>query len=152
MANLKKIEKFLKSKRIGYEVKDLGGEVFTVDGVKNAGINEEEIVKTLIIRTNDGFKAFAVRGQDRVDFKKVRLFFGGKSELARAVEVEKVAKVPVGAVCPIQIGIPLYLDEHVMKLKRVSMGSGDLTKELEMEFDDFIKSIGGYKVEDLVIE
>src|SRR3989344_3566364 len=113
MANLAQIEKFLKQKKLPYKVVDLGVEVFTVEGVKKAGVSEDDIVKTLIVRGNDQFIALAVRGKDRVDFKKVRKLLGSKSELASAQEVEKVVRVPIGAVCPILLDIPLTFDEKV---------------------------------------
>lgn len=150
MANLKQIKKYLDSQSLGYEIVDLGDEVFTVEGVKKSGINEDKIVKTLIVRTNQGFVALVARGKDRVDFKKVRKLFGGKSELAKPEEVLKVAKVVVGAVCPILLEVPVIFDRKVMKLPRVHMGSGDLTCGLEMELRDLLKAVGEYKVEDLV--
>ena len=160
MANLKQIKIHLESKRLPYQVIDLGREVFTVKGVAKTGVDENEIVKTLVIRSNDrppaqrasgpkGFVALAVRGKDRVDFKKVRRLFGSKSELAKPEEVRKVIGVPVGAVCPILIGIPLYFDRKVMDLMHVNMGSGDLKKGLEMEFPDLLKAVGKYEAEDL---
>jgi len=150
MANLKQIETHLKKKGLNYKVIDLGQEVFTVKGVSETGVDANCIVKTLIVRTTDDFIALAVRGKDRVDFKKVRRLFGNKSELAKPVEVKKVIGVPIGAVCPILIEVPLYFDRKVMDLKHVNMGSGDLTKGLEMEFEDLLKAVGKYQVEDLV--
>src|SRR3989344_3758394 len=116
MANLSQIEEFLKSKQIPHQIVDLGGEVFTVDQVKKTGVKEDEIVKTLIIKTNNDFIALAVRGCDRVDFKKVRRLFGSKSDLAKPEEVLKAVGVPIGAVCPILVGVPLYFDRRVMDL------------------------------------
>lgn len=150
MANLKQIEKYLVSKKLRYKVVDLGGDVFTVKGVVEAGFNKDEVVKTLIIRGNDHFVALAVRGRDRLDFKKVRRLFGSRSELAKADEVLKVCGVPVGAVCPILLDIPVYFDQKVMDLARINMGSGDLTKELEMELSDLLKAVGKCQVEDLI--
>src|SRR3989344_5426787 len=157
MANLKQIEKHLQAKKLSYELIDLGGDlpagkagVFTVKGVKETGVLEDEIVKTLIIRTNDNFVALAVRGKDRVDFKKVRKLFGSKSGLAKPEEVLKVCKVSIGAVCPLLLDIPLIFDRKVMDLKRIHMGSGDLTKGLEMQLSDLLKAVDKYQVEDLV--
>lgn len=96
------------------------------------------------------FAALALRGHDRVDFKKVRRLFGSKSELARPEEVERVVGVPVGAVCPVLIEVPLIFDRKVMDLKTVNLGSGDLTKGLEMDLEDLLKAVGEYKVKDLV--
>jgi len=36
-----------------------------------------------------------------------------------------------------------------MALKHVNMGSGDLTKELEMDFPDLLRVIGEYETADL---
>ena len=50
MANLYQIEKYLKEKKIPYRVIDLGREIYTVEEVKKSGVEEGEIVKSLIIR------------------------------------------------------------------------------------------------------
>src|SRR3990167_10718450 len=51
MANLAKIEKYLKDKKINHKISDLGGEVYKVKDVIKVGINPDEILKTLIIRS-----------------------------------------------------------------------------------------------------
>ena len=83
MANLVQIEKYLKQQKLPYKVINLSREAFTVVDVVDAGIKVDEVVKTLIVRTNDHFVALALRGDDRVDFKKVRRLFGSKTELAK---------------------------------------------------------------------
>ena len=157
MANLAKIEKYLKDRKINHRISDLGGEIFKVEDVIKAGINPDQILKTLIISSTikeglefkDKYFALVLRGKDRIDFKKVRRLFGGKSELAKADEVQKVAGVPVGAVCPILLDIPIYIDRGALSLKHVNMGSGDLTRELEMDFSDLLDAIREYKVIEL---
>lgn len=166
--------------KLPYLVIDLGKEVFTVSGVVESGVNENEIIKTLIVHSptftkfgrssqNVPFTALVVRGSDRLDFKKVRKLFGSKAELAKPDEVLKICGVPVGAVCPTLLEIPVYFDkkvfqtflrsspakrgaglEKVTDLCHVNMGSGDLTKSLEMKFPDLLKAVGKYSVEDLV--
>src|SRR3990167_5922767 len=87
MANLAKIEKYLKDRKINHRISDLGGEIFKVEDVIKAGINPDQILKTLIISStikeglefkDKGF-ALVLRGKDRVDFKKVRRLLGGPS-------------------------------------------------------------------------
>jgi len=157
VANLSQIRQYLQKNKIKYKVSDLGGEVYKVEDVIKVGVNPDQILKTLIITSTvkeglefkDKYFALVLKGKDRVDFKKVRRIFGGKSELARADEVQKVAGVSVGAVCPILLDIPIYIDENAMNLKQVNMGSGDLTKELEMDFKDLLNAIGEYEVVNL---
>ena len=157
MANLSKIEQYLKDRKIKHKISDLGGEVYKVEDVIKAGVNPDQILKTLIIRSTvkeglelkDKYFALVLRGKDRIDFKKVRRLFEGKSDLAKPEEVKKVAGVPVGAVCPILLDIPIYIDKNAMRLEHVNMGSGDLTCELEMNFSDLLGAIGKYEIADL---
>lgn len=180
MANLSQIEKHLKKLGIDYKIIDLGGEIFRVEDVVKAGVNPDEVVKTLLIRSEvkrglefkTEFNALAVRGKDRLDFKKVRRIFGQKTDLAKAEEVKEVVGVLVGAVCPIEIGVPVYFDKKVlqtflrsssldepgiaglkgaMKLKNINLGSGDLTKGLDMSLADLLKAVGECDVSDLVL-
>lgn len=145
------IEKHLKQRKLPYKIVDLDQEAFTVSDVVRAGIDEDEVVKTLIVRFElNKFAALALRGDDRVDFKKVRRFLRSKPELARPDEVFKVIGVPIGAVCPVLVGIPLYFDRKVLGLGNVHMGSGDLKHGLEMKLGDLLKAAGDYKVVDLI--
>jgi len=179
MANLKQIKVYLRKKKLNYKIIDLGREIYTVKGVSGTGVDENQIVKTLVVRLNkrppakrasgpEGFIALAVRGCDRVDFKKVRRLFGNKqslrsssarrrtaglkSELAKPEEVKKIIGVPVGAVCPILIEVPLYFDRKVMNIRHANMGSGDLRHGLEMEMADLLAAVGKYTIEDLVLD
>ncbi|MEK7580820.1 MAG: YbaK/EbsC family protein [Patescibacteria group bacterium] len=150
MANLVQIQKHLRLLQLDFKVIDLDQEAFTVADVVDAGIKVDEVVKTLIVRVGDGsFIALALRGNDRVDFKKVRKLFGSKAELAKPEDVLKVVGVPIGAVCPILVGVPVYVDKNVMDLQNVHMGSGDLMHGLEMKLKDLLKAVGEYQVEEL---
>jgi prolyl-tRNA editing enzyme YbaK/EbsC (Cys-tRNA(Pro) deacylase) len=151
MANLVQIKKYLQQEKLPYKVIDLAQEAFTVSDVVDAGIRASEVVKTLIVRVGlNKFAAIALRGNDRVDFKKVRKLFGSKSELAKPDEVLRMVGVPIGAVCPVLVGIPLYFDRRVLDLGNLHMGSGDLKHGLEMKLSDLLKAVGDYAVEDLV--
>lgn len=151
MANLVQIEKHLRQHRVPYKIIELNQEAFTVSDVVKSGIEENEVVKTLVVRAGGGsFVALALRGKNRVDFKKVRKLFGSKTELAKPEEVLRVVGVPIGAVCPVLVGIPLYFDRKVLGLGNVHMGSGDLKHGLEMKLGDLLKAAGDYKVSDLI--
>ncbi|OGD87252.1 hypothetical protein A2870_02375 [Candidatus Curtissbacteria bacterium RIFCSPHIGHO2_01_FULL_41_11] len=179
MANLGAIERRLKEFGIEYSIIDLGGEIYRVEDVVKAGVNPAEVVKTLLVRSivkrglefKTEFNALAIRGGDRLDFKKVRRIFGPKTDLAKVDEVKEVVGVPVGAVCPIAINEPVYFDEAktaeenqtatrlrvgvyfdhaVMKLRNVNLGSGDLTCGLDMTLADLLKAVGEFQEADLV--
>lgn len=161
MANLVQIEKHLQQLELSYKVIDLDQEAFTVADVVDAGIKRDEVIKTLVLRiyprSSPGlersqkakFIALALRGNDRLDFKKVRRLFGSKAELAKPEEVLGVVGVPIGAVCPILVGVPVFVDKNVVDLDNVHMGSGDLMHGLEMRLKDILKAVDGYQVEEL---
>ena len=58
--------------------------------------------------------------------------------------------MPVGAVCPIAIGVPVYFDHRVLDLTNVNLGSGDLTRGLDMSLADLLLAVGDYNQADLV--
>jgi len=157
MANLNQIKKILDAKKVPYKIIDLGGEAFRVEDVIKVGVKAEEILKTLVVCSekdsikgiNKSYVAIALRGGDKLDFKKVRRVFGGKATLASADEVLEIAGVPIGAICPVGIGVPVYFDGKAMGLEMVNMGSGDLTKGLDMKFSDLLKAIGEYNILDV---
>lgn len=157
MAALDKIREHLKKLGIEYRIIELGSEIFRVEDVVKAGVKPDEVVKTLLVRSVvkrglkfvTEFNALAVCGADRLDFKKVRRIFGPKTDLAKPEEVKEVVGVPVGAVCPIEIGVPVYFDPKVLKLKNVNLGSGDLTKGLDMTLPDLLEAVGEYKIIDI---
>jgi prolyl-tRNA editing enzyme YbaK/EbsC (Cys-tRNA(Pro) deacylase) len=150
----------LQQQKLPYKVINLSREAFTVADVVDAGIKVDEVVKTLVLRvypcsspglerSQKAFIALALRGSDRLDFKKIRKLFGSKTELAKPDEVLKVVGVPIGAVCPVLVGIPLYFDRKVMDLGNVHMGSGDLMHGLEMKLGDLLRAVGKYRFEEL---
>lgn len=129
-----------------------------MEDVVKAGVKADEVVKTLVVRSvvkrglefKTEFFACAICGKDRLNFKKVKRLFGTRAELAKPDEVQKVVGVPVGAVCPIAIEVPVYFDHKVLDLKNVNLGSGDLTWGLDMSLADLLKAVGNYLVVDLV--
>jgi prolyl-tRNA editing enzyme YbaK/EbsC (Cys-tRNA(Pro) deacylase) len=154
--------------KLPYKIIDLGGEIFRVEDVIKVGVDPNEVVKTLVVKSvvkptfakaSDGWRglefkteynALVLRGKDRLDFKKVRRILGQKTDFAKPDEVLKLVGVSVGAVCPIEIGIPLYFDKKVLELENVNLGSGDLTRGLDMKLEDLQKAVGNYVTADLV--
>lgn len=165
MANLADIKEYLNQSDVPYKIVDVGTNIFNAEAIKESGVNPDEVIKTLIIRIpseqsdqkiersfkESAFLALVVRGRDRVDFKKVRALYGKKSEFAKPRKVKEIVGVPVGAVCPVLLEVPLVVDRVVLDLEKVHMGSGELNKGLEMNANDFLQVIGTYTVEDLVV-
>lgn len=146
MAKFKVIEKLLKDKKIDYKIIDLPSVAISVDDVvrlSDGQIKEEEIVKTLVVKTRKGESiACILKGRDKL---KVEVM----ERLATKEEILEIAQVEPGAVCPILIGIPIIIDHKVTKLKRINMGSGDHLKGLEMDFLDLVRVLSDYQIKEI---
>lgn len=153
MAKFENIEKYLQEKGIDFKVIDLPETAVSVADVirlSNGQVKEEEIIKTLIVKTKKGkpacrqagFVGCILKGGDRL---KINIM----DRLATKEEVLQIAGVEFGAVCPILLSIPIVIDEKVTKLKRVNMGSGDHLKGLEMDFGDLLKCLSDFKIKEI---
>lgn len=148
MAKFTEIEKFLKDQKIDYKIIDLPSVAISVDDVirlSGGQVKDEEIIKTLIVKTKKGeFAACVLRGRDKLKREVV-------GRLATEEEVLRIAGVEFGAVCPILLGIPVIIDQKVTKLKRVNMSSGDHLKGLEMDFGSLLQVLSDFRIEEIFI-
>ena len=94
----KEIENYLKQKGVEYKVIDLPDTAVSVEDVvrlSGGQVKEEEIIKTLIVKTKTGdFVGRILQGKDRLKREVM-------DRLATKEEVLQIAGVEVGAVCPI---------------------------------------------------
>jgi len=129
---------------VEYRLIRLRGRAVTVqDVLDNAEgvLSRDEICKTIIVRDRRS-KRYAVflRGSDRVSPDKLRPIMG-KVSMANKDEVQAETGVEPGALCPLTLKIPVYLDERVMRLGKVNFGSGDHMYGIEMKTADLAKAL-----------
>lgn len=150
MAKFAEIIDYLEEKGIPFKVINLPETAVSVEDVirlSNGQVRPEEIIKTLIFKTNSGeFKACIIKGKDKVNVNKLKDFNG----LATKDEVIQISGVEIGAMCPILLGVHIIIDQNVTNLKRVNMGSGDHLKGLEMDLKDLLKAISNFSIEEIV--
>ena len=113
-------------------------------------LNRDEICKTIIVKDSKGSKhALFLRGRDRVDFNKLKAVIG-KSSVASCSEVKEATGLEPGAICPLTLGIPVYVDGRVLALERVNFGSGDHLYGVEVKVIDLARAMS-YTVHDLAM-
>lgn len=149
---LKAIEK-LKRLKIPYRVLDLGGIARTSeDVVRLYKVNPREVVKTLMVKTDDD-RIFAVMlpGVMRIDSKKLlKVLKAKKTRFLNENELKDNANFEPGEVCPILIEKhPILIDNTVFETEKINFGSGDLYFGIEINSKDLLKVIKG-KVLDIV--
>jgi Cys-tRNA(Pro) deacylase len=107
----------------------------TEQAEKALGINREETIKSIVLRSNEGEPIIAIIDIDsRVDIKKVAKIIGSEVRLATPVEVEKYTGYKVGGVPPIghKSKIKTIMDEKVFENEKVYGGGGSYKHLLEI--------------------
>ncbi len=140
------IERFLTNKDISYTLVELEGISFTVDDVlrlSKGKLNKEEVCKTIIMRRRKTGQLIGIllRGEDKLDFKKVKRILGEEVAIASPDEVKEVSGVEPGAVCPFLLSCPLFVEERVKELSAFNCGSGHHLYGLECRVEDIEKGV-----------
>ena len=149
-----KIQKILNQKKIPFRLIDLNEGAMSVADViafANGIINVDKICKTVIIKERKGDKLYAVllRGADKIDLQKIKKLVGGQEvTLANKEEVKKASGVEPGAVCPLLLSVPLFVDSKVLEFEKINTGSGDHLFGLEFKVKD-LEKVTPYKVADV---
>lgn len=95
-----------------------------IEDLIKAGFSINKLTKTLIYKVDDKYYACVVPGNREVNELKIRKLVEGKNiELASTEEVEKVTSAKVGFAGPININIPVIIDEDVTKMKNFLVGA-----------------------------
>ena len=117
---LKEEEKEEQKKKELIETSNIG----VIEDLVKAGFSINKLTKTLIYKVDDKYYACVIPGNREVNELKVRKLLEGKNiELANSEEVEKVTSAKVGFAGPININIPVILDEDVTKMKNFLVGA-----------------------------
>ncbi|MDD3241599.1 MAG: proline--tRNA ligase [Bacilli bacterium] len=122
--------------------------VGTIDDlVNNYNIAIDKMVKTLIYDCDGKLYACLVKGDREVNEWKVsKITESKKSVLASFENVEEITKAKVGFAGPVDLNIPIIVDEEVMLMKNFLVGAN---KSDYHYINTNIKDINIYKVADI---
>jgi len=140
------VEKLLQDKGVAYKLIPLTQPAYTVAETliySNGLAKPEEACKTIIIRAKKSkqLRAILLYGDDRLDSSKVRRWLGEDFSIASAEEVKSASGVEPGAVCPLLLTVPLFVDQKMLRLERVNIGSGDHLFGLELKLKDLLDAV-----------
>ncbi len=118
-------------------IEELGGRLITTQGevktvrqaAKELGVEEEQIIKTLVVITEDGPVLAILDGRSRLDLSKV----GKGARLASPREVEEHTGYKVGEVPPVGIPLRTLVDEKVLRWNKVYGGGGSIRRLVELD-------------------
>lgn len=146
MQGFKKISSttLLDSRGIQYRLISLTKKAITVKDViefSKEELNPDEICKTIILNSQKKGKiALLLKGDKKIDFKRLKPFFG-KMDICSREEVFQISGVRPGAVCPLILDIPLFIDKQILSLDNINFGSGHHKFGIEIKTKDLEKII-----------
>ncbi len=153
--NLLRAIKKLKNLKIPYRLLEFPDVAKTSDDVARMGdVDAKEIVKTLLVKTDDNrIYALVLPGMKRLDNKKVRELLKAKNlRLLNEDELKENTPFIPGEVCPILVEkISIYIDKTVFETEKINFGSGDLYFGIEINSKDIDKCIEG-EIVDIAVE
>lgn len=99
------------------------------------GVGPERIAKTLSVRVDERVLLIVVRGDSRVDNRKMRDAFGGKARMLGVEEVEMATGHPVGGVCPFGLAapLPIYCDVSLRGFDEVIPAAGSTQASVRVD-------------------
>lgn len=119
------------------------------DAKERSMFSLERLLKTVAFRHKSGYFILAVlRGQDRVDYRKIASALGTKrGEIVQLspTEVREAFGVEVGSMGPIQMlaGLEVLFDNTVPLTRTVFCGVGRADRTLEIGFSDLVRVARG---------
>ena len=144
--------RILEERGISYRLIELRERAFSVaDVIKYAKekINPDEICKTIILEDEGGSKyAILLLGKHKIDFAKANKLTGQRLSIVNPEGVKRATGIEPGAVCPILLTIPLFVDRRVLEKEKINFGSGDHLYGLEVHTRD-LEKIANFRVVDV---
>ncbi len=90
------------------------------------GVEPGQIAKTLAVKSGERIVLVVVRGDARLDNKKLKAAFGGRPSMLGADVVAEITGHPVGGVCPFGLlaDLPVYCDVNLKDFDLVHPAAG----------------------------
>ncbi len=137
--------KILEEKNVSYRIIKLSEKAISVEDVikyAEEKINPDEICKTIVVKDKSDSKyAFFLKGDDKIDFSKAKEIVGKKVHIVSYDDLVKATGIEPGAICPLLLDMPIFVDKKVFKTKKINFGSGDHLYGLEINSNDLEKVI-----------
>lgn len=127
---------FLRERAPDVVVLELDGRTATVaEAAAGHGVEPARIAKTLSLRVGARVLLVVVRGDARLDNRKLKAVFGGKAKLLDPDEVVALTGHPVGGVCPFGLATPLpvYCDVSLQAFDEVVPAAGSVNSALRID-------------------
>jgi Cys-tRNA(Pro) deacylase len=143
----KKLADFLKKRGVNAEIIDTGEETPTVIASSEVlGLSRKKIAKSIIFKSDIGIIVTIMRGDQRVNERRLAQVLGAKNVLlADPKTVKEATGYDVGGVPPVghdnQDNIIYVMDSKLLKCDVVYAGGGDRRAQLSIRVKDIIQIV-----------
>ncbi len=105
------------------------------------GVEPARIAKSLSFKSGEGALLVVAAGDARINNQKFKEKFGMKAKMLTPAEVEELIGHAVGGVCPFGIndGVPVYIDNSILRFKTVFPAAGSSSSAVELTPDELYK-------------
>lgn len=148
----KKITNYLDKNGYKYEIVEHRTTYTAWDISQTKKINPREIVKTLVVKADKDYVLAMIPADKNLDKKKLLKIINAKKKKADEKDVKKIdfakeawmkKNIPgkLGAVPPFGglLKIETYVDNMVLKNKKIYLGSGDYGASIYMNLSEYLK-------------
>jgi prolyl-tRNA editing enzyme YbaK/EbsC (Cys-tRNA(Pro) deacylase) len=133
--SLESVRAFLAEKAPGIAILETDAPTPTVaDAAAVHGVAPGQIAKTLSLRVGERVLLVVARGDARLDNKKAKAAFGGKTRMLEAEQVVALTGHPIGGVCPFGLAtaLPVYCDVSLRAFEEVLPAAGSVNSALRI--------------------
>ncbi|MBC9208117.1 YbaK/EbsC family protein [Roseomonas aerophila] len=133
--SLESVRAFLAEKAPGIAILETDAPTPTVaDAAAVHGVAPGQIAKTLSLRVGERVLLVVARGDARLDNKKAKAAFGGKTRMLEAEQVVALTGHPIGGVCPFGLAtaLPVYCDVSLRAFEEVLPAAGSINSALRI--------------------
>ena len=151
MAMESEATKILKDKNVPFRIIKLSNKGISSGDVAKYAVdrlNPSEICKTIITKdkSNNNY-ALLLKGDDKIDFSKIKNVVGQKISIVRYEDVKQSTGKEPGAVCPITLDMPIFVDDKIFQSEKINFGSGNHMFGIEVSSNDLKKIFVFQKVD-----
>ena len=146
--SIEKVRAYLKNFGMEGRILEFETSSATVElAAQAAGCEPKRIAKTLSFKLADGTPILIVTAGDaKVDNPKYKAYFGCKSKMLSADEVEPLIGHGIGGVCPFGIndGVKVYLDVSLKRFTTFFPACGSHNSAIEISSEELEKTSKGF--------
>ena len=146
--SIEKVRAYLKNFGMEGRILEFETSSATVElAAQAAGCEPKRIAKTLSFKLADGTPILIVTAGDaKVDNPKYKAYFGCKSKMLAADEVEPLIGHGIGGVCPFGIndGVKVYLDVSLKRFTTFFPACGSHNSAIEISCEELEKCSKGF--------